>query len=161
MHEWVVIAQHTSFRFFTQDVVQVYLCSSRSCHINNLDLFTYCIGKMAAVFLLQVDKTMPAGYSSTTQTFLNIKNADPGVRDVLLKGVLTVRRTSKQFSRTLVDLTLEQTINTDDVLVSRRGGMIHCTSSLSARRKWIATNSFRRRIDSHSFKKAGLQQKFQ
>ena len=44
---------------------------------------------------------------------LNVDNTHPGVREVLEKGALTIRRTSKSFSRAAVDLTLEQTVNAD------------------------------------------------
>ena len=43
----------------------------------------------------------------------NLLNVDPGVRRILENGALSIRRTGKDFSRTPVDLTLEQTINAD------------------------------------------------
>ena len=44
---------------------------------------------------------------------VNIDNTHPGVRQILENGALSIRRTDKAFSRTPVDMPLEQTVNAD------------------------------------------------
>ena len=62
---------------------------------------------------------------------LNIEQSHPGVREMLLSGALSVRRTNKSFTRTPVDLTLEQTVNAD--AASRMTGISAFTININAR----------------------------
>jgi hypothetical protein len=43
----------------------------------------------------------------------NIDDTQPGLKDTLESGALSIRRTDKSFSRTAVDMTLEQMVNAD------------------------------------------------
>ncbi len=70
-------------------------------------------------------------------------------------GALTIRRTAKPFSRTPVDLTLEQTINAD--AASRHTGIAAFTNSNPARRRWMLTRSVRSGIVGSLLHKAGLK----
>jgi hypothetical protein len=86
------------------DLVQLFLLFSRACHINDLDLFTYCIREIAAIFF----RTNRHKYTRWMVRYhidlLNMDETHPRVRDILKKGALTVRRTEKSFSRAPVDL---------------------------------------------------------
>ena len=75
---------------------------------------------------------------------LNIDETHPGVCEMLENGALSMRRTVKPFSRTAVDLTLEQTVNAD--AASRLTGIAAFTHSENARRHWMVTRSVRRSI---------------
>lgn len=72
---------------------------------------------------------------------LNIDDTHPGLREILEKGVFSVRRTPHQFSRCPVDLTLEQTVNAD--AASRQTGLISATNNYCARLRWMLTKSSR------------------
>ena len=85
---------------------------------------------------------------------LNVDNTHPGVREVLEKGALTIRRTSKSFSRAAVDLTLEQTVNAD--AASRKTG-ISAFQTDSTRTRWMITRSTRSAIVSTLLHQAGLR----
>ena len=85
---------------------------------------------------------------------LNVDNTHPGVREVLEKGALTIRRTSKFFSRAAVDLILEQTVNAD--AASRKTG-IYAFQTDSTRTRWMITRSTRSAIVSTLLHQAGLR----
>ena len=70
-----------------------------------------------------------------------LKSADPKVRTVLEKGAFSIRQTSKDFSRTAVDLSLEQTVNRD--AASPMKGIIGFNNSPNAIRRWCATSTQR------------------
>jgi hypothetical protein len=58
--------------------------------------------------------------------YLNLLNIDDSRTKLLASGALSIRRTDKNFSRTAVDLTLEQTINAD--AASRKTGVTAFTN---------------------------------
>ena len=101
------------FRMRYIDLVELYLLFSPACHTNDLELFIYSLGKMCTVLFA----TNPPHYARWMVRYhldlLNVDQSHLGVRQMLKTGALTIRRTSKPFSRSPVDLTLEQTVNAD------------------------------------------------
>ena len=77
-------------------------------------------------------------------TLLNIDANNPEAREMLVNGALSIRRTEKSFSRTAVDMTLEQTVNKDTA--SRLTGISAFALSPSARTKWTVTKTARSAI---------------
>ena len=65
---------------------------------------------------------------------LRVPETHPQVYDEFKKGWFAIKRTSKLFSGSPIDLTLEQTINADDA--SQRTGIASLTNSISARQCW-------------------------
>ena len=94
-------------------LVDIYLRFSRACRTNDLELFIYSLCEMCPLFFT----TSRPNYARwMVRYYLNLLNVDqthPGVKQILAGGDLSIRRTNKTFSRTAVDLTLEQTINAD------------------------------------------------
>jgi len=86
---------------------------------------------------------------------LNIDGTHPGFRSILEDGVFTIRRLPKAFSRSPVDLTLEQTVNAD--AASRMTGMSSFTNNYSARLRWMLTKSARAAVISSVQEMAGLR----
>ena len=86
---------------------------------------------------------------------LNVDPTHPGVRDSLVNGALSIRRSDKSFSRNAVDMTLEQTINAD--AASRHTGITAFTNSMAARRKWMTTKTIRSAVVGHLLKRAGMK----
>ena len=88
---------------------------------------------------------------------LNIDETHPGASAMLEAGALSVRRTNKTFSRSPVDLTLEQTVNAD--VASRLTGITSFSKPVSARRRWMVSRSVRSELVSHLMDKSGQKQK--
>ena len=65
----------------------------------------------------------------------------PGIISSFKGGALSVRRSRPAFSRSSVDITLEQTINRD--AASRQTGITAFTQNVSARKRWTVTRFFR------------------
>lgn len=86
---------------------------------------------------------------------LNINGTHPGLRSVLEKGALTIRRGSRSFSRIPIDMALEQTINAD--ASSRMTGISAFHNSHNTKAKWAITNSARAEVLSALLEKAGLR----
>ena len=134
------------------DLLDLHQRFSRAVRTNDVDFFIYCLGKMCSIFF-STNHPNYARYMVRYQ--LNLLNIDPCARDILLSGGLSVRRSSKEFTRTAVDLTLEQTINAN--AASRRSGISAFTTNYSARRRWMTTHATRSTILGHLFDIAGLQ----
>lgn len=80
----------------------------------------------------------------------------PGYKETYSKGCFSIKRTNKPFSRTAVDLTLEQTINADTA--NRYVGIACFTNNLSARQRWAQNHFIRTSITSYySLEKLGIQ----
>ena len=136
-------------------LVDIYLRFSRACRTNDLELFIYSLGEMCPLFFT----TSRPNYARwMVRYYLNLLNVDqthPGVKQILAGGALSIRRTNKTFSRTAVDLTLEQTINAD--AASRLTGIAAFSYSDPARRRWMLTRGARSGIVGGLFEKAGLK----
>ena len=133
-------------------LVDIYLRFSRACRSNDLELF---ICEMCPLFFT----TSRPNYARwMVRYYLNLLNVDqthPGVKQILVGGALSIRRTNKTFSRTAVDLTLEQTINAD--AASRLTGIAAFSYSDPARRRRMLTRGARNGIVGGLFEKAGLK----
>ena len=86
---------------------------------------------------------------------VNIDTTHSGMRQVLENGAMSIRRTNKPFSRTPVDMALEQTVNAD--AASRQTGIAAFSTSDSARQSWMVTRSARSAIVGALLMKAGLK----
>ena len=74
-------------------------------------------------------------YSRWASYFLErLNHLDPVALDILKAGAFSTRRTTKNFSMSPIDLTLEQTVNRD--AASSSSGITHFASSDSAFRRW-------------------------
>ena len=90
--------------------------------------------------------------------YLNLLNIDfthPGLRSMLVTGGLSVRRSSKTFARTPVDLTLEQTVNAD--AASCMTGIAAFSQLMEARRRLMITHSTRSAVIGHLLCLAGMK----
>ena len=67
--------------------------------------------------------------------------ASPQTRSVLEKGAFSIQRTKKNYSRSAIDLTLEQTVNRDAASPMR--GIIGFQNSENAVRRWCITSTDR------------------
>lgn len=80
----------------------------------------------------------------------------PNYKHNFVNGCFSVKRTNKPFSRSPVDLTLEQTINAD---AARTSGVSSITNSVDARQRWAQSHSLRTSVVSRTFEDAGCSTK--
>ena len=71
----------------------------------------------------------------------DLRKAGPEFREILERGAFTIRCTKKNYSRSAVDLSLEQTINRDASSSSK--GIVAFRNSDSAMRRWAVSMSQR------------------
>ena len=69
--------------------------------------------------------------------FQKLKSADSCLMEILEQGAFSIRRTNKSYSRSAVDLSLEQTVNRD--AASRMTGIVAFRNSENAMRRWSLT----------------------
>lgn len=136
------------------DLIHIYLLLDRACRTNDVALFIYALGEMIPVFFACHRPNYARWITRYHLNLLNMELTHPGIRQVFDAGALSIRRTSKSFSRSAVDLTLEQTINRD--AASRQGGIAAFTQNTNARKRWTVTRSFRGAIVSCLLEMAGL-----
>lgn len=136
-------------------LVHLHMMFTRACKTNNLQLFTYILGEMRYVFFACNRPNYARWMVRYYFNLLNVDSSHPGLRQFLENGALTIKRTTKAFSRTPVDLTLEQSINAD--AASRQTGISAFTTSSSARRRWMVTRAARGAIVGSLLEKAGLR----
>ena len=66
-----------------------------------------------------------------------LTTSDPKIREILNKGAFSIRRTQKNYSRSAVDLSLEQTVNRD--ATSKMKGNVAFRNSENAMQRWSVT----------------------
>ena len=129
-------------KFYMQNIqrVNLYLIIDRAIRESEVDLFTW--GLTQATDIFGTNRQNYARWMSKYQLdLMNITITHPGLKEMLLAGLFSIRRTDNQFSRVPVDLTLEQTINAD--AASRMTGYTDSTNNYSARLRWSATKGAR------------------
>ena len=88
--------------------------------------------------------------------FLNqLATASPQSRAVLQAGAFSIRRTEKSFTRSAIDLALEQTVNRDAASPMR--GIVWFHYSLNAIRRWCITSTQRGMSVTELRRMAGLE----
>lgn len=135
-------------------LVHIFLRFNRACRTNDLDLFIYSLGEMCAIFFACNRPNYSRWMVRYHFNLMNVDETHPGVCDTLKNGALSIRRTDKAFSRTPVDMTLEQTVNAD--AASRLTGISAFSTSVGARGRWMITRSARSAIVGALLLKAGL-----
>lgn len=75
---------------------------------------------------------------------MNIEKSHPGLLEEFKSGALSIRRTPKNFCRSPIDLTLEQTINAN--AANKLTGITAFTNNLYARQRWSETHTVRTAI---------------
>lgn len=110
----------------------------RAVRTNNVELYIKVFPSMIDVFfaLNRPNYARWGSYSLEKMASLN-KEA----LDILKAGAFSIRRTTKEFSRSPIDLTLEQTVNRD--ASSTATGITHFSNSVNAFRRWSCNLSQR------------------
>lgn len=136
------------------DLVHIYLLFDRASRTNDVPLYTYALGLMCPMFFAIHKPNYARWMTLYHLNLINMESTHPGISAAFAGGALSVRRTHNSFSRSAVDLTLEQTINRD--AASRQGGIASFTQDVNARKRWTVTRSFRGAVVSSLLDMAGL-----
>ena len=122
-----------------------------SIRTGDLDLYIYCLQRITALFFTFNHQNYSRWLTVYHGQLLKLKNSHPDIYEEFKNGCFSPKQKLKPFSRILIDLTLEQTINAD--VACQRSGIILLTNSISARQSWVQTHSIHTSILSKSFEK--------
>lgn len=137
------------------ELVAIYQRFHRACRSNDVDLFVCALREIIPIFFAANRPNYSRWMVRFYLNLVNMEQTHPGVKQLLGNGAMSIRRTGKHFSRSAVDLTLEQTINAD--AASRQTGIAAFTCSETARQKWTVTRFVRSAIVGNLLNKAGLK----
>ena len=134
--------------------VNLYLIIDRAIQESDVDLYTWALTQATDIFFGTNRQNYARWMSKYQLDLLNITITHPGLKELLIAGLFSIRRTDNQFSRVPVDLTLEQTINAD--AASRMTGYTDATNNYSARLRWSATKGARAALIGAMLDMAGM-----
>lgn len=126
--------------------IDLYLLFESGIRDSDVDLYAYSSYQICTIFFTYNHQNYARWLTLYQDKLANIDQTHPEMRHHLENGSLSVRRTSKNFARTHVDLCLEQTINAD--AVNRLTSITAFTNSIYARAKWAETHAIRASITS-------------
>ncbi len=86
--------------------VLTYLLFSGTVQTNDLDLFIYASFRMCDIFIATGHNKITRCMILYVLKLLNIDLTHPGARSLLVNGALSIKCTTKPFTRCAVDLTL-------------------------------------------------------
>lgn len=127
--------------------VKLYQEFSRSIRTNDINLFIFCLLRIASLMFAMNHQNYCRWIIKYCANLVNIDTTHPGLKPILENGGFSIKRTTKNFSRTSIDLTLEQTINAD--AANKLKGISNFTNSISARKRWALSHSIRTSLISH------------
>ena len=118
-------------------------------------MYIFCLPQLGAYFFTFNHINYARWIVRYNDNLLKLEETHPEVYNECRSGYFANRRTDKSFSKVPIDLTLEQTINSD--AASQRRGIVSLTNSISARQRWAESHFIRTTIVSHLFEKVGLK----
>lgn len=130
-------------------LVELYLLLERGIRTSDVALFNHAAHEICALFFAFNHQYYARWLTRNHDNFMNITRSHPGLWEDFESGALSVRRTAKNFCRSPVDLTLEQTINAN--AANRLTGVTCLTNNIHARQRWSETHTARMAIISHFF----------
>lgn len=135
-------------------LVDLFHSLERGIRTSDIALSYYATYEICALFFVFNHQNYARWLTRHQNNFVNIDVTHPGLREELLSGALSIRRTTKNFCRSPVDLTLEQTINAN--AANKLTGISAFTNNLDARQRWSETHTARTAIISNFFELINL-----
>lgn len=129
------------------DGVELFQMFEYAIRTSDLDMYIYAAKQICPWFFAFNHQNYARWLTKNIDDLANIDNTHPGLRKYFKEGGLSVRRTTRNFSGTPVDLTVEQTINAN--AANKLTGIASFTNSINARQRWSETHSARKAIISH------------
>ena len=120
------------------DLYHNFSCGTRS---GNIELYVHSLELITDIFFCSNLSNYSRWSVRLHDNLLKIEETHPSLAREIRCGRFGVKRTSKNFSRMPIDLTLEQTINAD--AASQRTGILSITNSVSARKRWVQSHFLR------------------
>ena len=108
---------------------KLYLLFTRSVRVGDLDLFIYCLPKLTNYYFTLNRINYARWLVKYHDNLLKASITHPVVFQDFKNGLFQIKRVNKPFSRSSIDLTLEQTINAD--AACQRRGIITLTYLIS------------------------------
>lgn len=137
-------------------LIKYYFIFSRSIREGDYYLYMYIIPKLTNIFFALNQPNYARWLVKYHENLMKISSTHPGlIPTVVQNGCFAIKRTSTAFSRSPVDLTLEQTINAD--AANKLTGISFLTNSISARQRWTRFHSIKADIISTVLEIAGLK----
>ena len=99
------------------DMIHLYHEFSRSIRTGDHDLYVHCLPKISKYFFSFNQQNYARWMIRYRDNLLRLKDTHPEVKEEYKNGGISIKRTQKSFAKTAVDLTLEQTINANAVLL--------------------------------------------
>ena len=113
--------------------------------MNDLEPFIYALAEMCPLFFATSRPSYSRWMVQYVLNLLNVDTTHPGMKEILSKVALFITQTSKSFSRTPVDMAMEETINAD--AASRMTGIAAFSTYVNARSRWMITRSIGSQIN--------------
>lgn len=139
------------------DLVENYQLLSRAIRTNDFDLYVYCLFEITDIYFAMNHPNYARYMLLYGLRLLNINSTHPGAKEMLEGGALSIRRSSKSFTRSAIDIALEQTVNAN--AASRKCGITALTSSEEGRHCWMLTQSARSEVIGNLLSMANLRKK--
>ncbi len=94
-------------------LMELYHLLSRATRTGDYKLYIFVLPELMKVFFAFNHHNYARWLVVFHDRLLTMEESHPGITEAFEKGIISIRRTSKPFSRNPIDLTLEQTINAD------------------------------------------------
>ncbi|XP_055307994.1 uncharacterized protein LOC129572103 [Sitodiplosis mosellana] len=127
--------------------IELYQMFERAIRSSDLNMYIYAAYRICPLFFTFNHQNYARWLTRNLNDLMNVGKTHPGLWEEFENGALSIRRTSKQFCRTPIDLTLEQTINAD--AANKLTGITAFTNSLCARKRWSETHATRTAVITH------------
>lgn len=124
--------------------MEIYYLLERALRTSDLELYKYALHQLLPLFFQFNHSNYARWLTLNYNKLMNMDVSHPGLSCQFNNGILSIRRSKKNFSRTPVDLTLEQTINAN--CASKLTGITAFRNNESAIQKWAVTHSTRMSI---------------
>lgn len=127
--------------------IELYQLFEFAIRSSDITLYIYAAYKMCALFFALNHQNYARWQTRNLDDLINIGETKPELLTEFHNGALSIRRTAKDFCRSPVDLTLEQTVNAN--AANKLTGITAFTNSLCARQRWSETHTVRTAIITH------------
>ena len=145
------------FWFNYIQMIHLYHEYSRSIRVGDLDAYIACLPKITNYFFRLNHPNYARWLVKYHANLIRLPETHPEVYAEFKRGLFSIWRTTKLFSGSPIDLTLEQTIDVD--AANQRTGIASLTNSISARQRWAASHLLRSSVISHVFDGLAMSKK--
>ncbi|KAH9637764.1 hypothetical protein HF086_007793 [Spodoptera exigua] len=157
-NQTLIGAHGKTAQFYYQycELINLYHRFSRSIRTSNFELYVDSIYNMSDIFFALNQPNYARWSLLYLSNLINLYTNNSSLIAEFRRGAFGIRRTAANFSRSPVDLTLEQTINAD---ASNQLADNLAADSISARQRWALSHSMRTKILTSIKQNIGLTQK--